>query len=321
MFSDRIDHATCGILTLDIQGHILKTNQTFTQFIAYTKQQIEGEHIEMLLNNANRFFFHSFIYPKLRTEGTIYEAHMTLTKRDGKEIDIMFNARLFDTDDGQFIDCVILPMEIRIQHEHELRLVNQKLQDTLEEKTELHNALEKKQQELVELNEQLKILASYDPLTNLYNRRVFVDHLSQAIDDFHDNKKTFSLCIIDIDFFKQVNDHYGHGYGDEVLKSLALTMRNFFGDNAIVARFGGEEFVVLIPDTDEDEALAITANLRETIRHETWNEINLTISIGIATMTKDDIADTLMSRADFSLYESKRNGRNRETANVKPDLT
>ncbi|WP_058308940.1 sensor domain-containing diguanylate cyclase [Gracilibacillus massiliensis] len=310
---DRLDNAACGLLTIDLQGHIISINNTFSNLVGFTKEELENNHIELLLNNANKLFFHTILYPKIRTSGSIQEMYLTLRKKDHSIINIIFNANMFEVDSQFLIDCIVIPIQNRIEYEKEIREINKKLTQTLEEKTMLHDKLQQHQAKLVELNEQLQLLASRDPLTNLYNRRVFVEQLDLYVQSFYNNHVPFSLCIIDIDHFKQVNDNWGHNVGDDMIKNLADTMVSMFSNKFTVARFGGEEFVILMPEIESYQAISYAEQLRNKVKKATWNTIELTISLGIATFSHVDNTDSIIAKADYALYESKRNGRDQET--------
>jgi diguanylate cyclase (GGDEF)-like protein len=162
-------------------------------------------------------------------------------------------------------------------------------------------------------------LAQLDPLTGLNNRRAFYDKTSalwaQAIRHGH----ATSVMLLDIDRFKQINDVYGHAHGDEVLKVLAGALRHSIRQGDALARWGGEEFIVLLPETSQQEAVALAERLRAEIAamripHEA-GATAVTASFGIAQKEERHITlDALIAAADECLYLSKQQGRNRVTA-------
>lgn len=168
------------------------------------------------------------------------------------------------------------------------------------------------------LRTELQQLANNDPLTDLYNRRsfnAFSEHeFSRAMRYFN----SLSLMIIDIDLFKNVNDTYGHLVGDEVIKRVAAVCDEHIREADILARIGGEEFAILLPDTDIDSAFKLAERLRvaqQTSKHAsaTINEAlpGITISIGVASIqVKDRSFADMFARADKALYSSKHVGRN-----------
>ena len=161
--------------------------------------------------------------------------------------------------------------------------------------------------------------ATLDALTNLNNRRQFETRLGQEISITKRQGKPLCAMMIDIDFFKSVNDTHGHAAGDEVLRAVAGTIKQALRESDIPSRYGGEEFAVLLPYTHIEEAHIVGERLRKavesspiTINQDTVDEkqINVTISMGIAEFNSEETGEELFERADKALYEAKKNGRN-----------
>ncbi|MEH6474986.1 MAG: PleD family two-component system response regulator [Sneathiella sp.] len=160
-------------------------------------------------------------------------------------------------------------------------------------------------------------LAVTDGLTGLYNRRYMTNHLATLQQSPNPEFKPVSLLIMDIDFFKRVNDTHGHDVGDEVLKQFSSRMSKSVRGIDLACRYGGEEFVVLMPDTD----LAVATGVAERLRREVADfpfrvpksdlELEISCSIGVAMSGTDENGDSLLKRADEALYQAKRDGRNR----------
>jgi len=168
-------------------------------------------------------------------------------------------------------------------------------------------------------NVQLSIeMAITDALTGLHNRRYMESHLSTLIDQAVGRGKPLSVLVVDIDYFKAINDTHGHDAGDDVLREFALRLRKSIRGIDLACRYGGEEFVIVMPETDKAVATMVAERLRRRIATEPFavgqdgNRIEVTISIGIAAVcgTKDTAA-ALLKRADQALYRAKRDGRNR----------
>lgn len=170
-------------------------------------------------------------------------------------------------------------------------------------------------------------MALTDSLTGLFNRRYLSAHLPRLLDRSGGNNKPVSALLFDIDHFKVVNDTWGHGVGDEVLKEVAQRASRNLRNFDLVARLGGEEFVVIMPDTDGSQAMAVAERLRRRIAEEPFavsapvGKIDVTISIGVAVADwtldadgKPESGDALLRRADTALYQAKRSGRNRVVA-------
>ena len=158
----------------------------------------------------------------------------------------------------------------------------------------------------------LELRATQDPLTGVLNRRGCAEFYQQLQTHGRQSDVPFTLLAIDLDHFKAVNDKHGHGTGDKVLVHVAQQVARSLRDCDRVARFGGEEFVALLPGTTTPEAIAIAARIQATVR-ETKTELpSCTLSIGIAThMALSADLDQLLAHADAALYRAKREGRDR----------
>lgn len=200
----------------------------------------------------------------------------------------------------------------RMEHENEIyRLRNEELADALQQVQDL-------QQQLEERNAELAELAVRDPLTAAFNRRRFVSRLSMEIDRSRRYRSPLSIAILDLDHFKSVNDTYGHTAGDRVLQGLVEILTQNTRSSDEVARHGGEEFAVIMPETELDEARTVLEKLRQMVESQLWQQTDLdrpiTFSAGIAELDSDDSAETLVNRADQRLYQAKDAGRNRVVA-------
>lgn len=164
--------------------------------------------------------------------------------------------------------------------------------------------------------------ATLDALTGFYNRRQLEERLKQEVSTA--KRKKTSLCAImtDIDFFKKVNDTYGHAAGDLILKTVAKTMRSQLREYDIAARYGGEEFVLLLPFTKQEEAISVAERLRRAVEKKiidiekvnTKNEvkhISVTISLGVHCYNSEQKPEELIMNADKALYQAKESGRNK----------
>ena len=161
-----------------------------------------------------------------------------------------------------------------------------------------------------------------DPLTGLHNRRYMESHLRTLVDEAVAQGRPLSMLISDIDFFKKINDTYGHDAGDNVLRQFAARIRRNTRGIDLACRFGGEEFVIIMPDTELHRARQVAERLRDCIAAEPFQvnaetKIAVTASVGIAMLEKpDDTPETIFKRADNALYTAKREGRNRVVADA-----
>lgn len=176
--------------------------------------------------------------------------------------------------------------------------------------------LEREIAERQQAQTRLMELATTDSLTGLHNRRYFMDTATQEFERARRYQMPLSLLMIDADRFKSINDRFGHHIGDEVLKALAMIGRRQLREIDLLARLGGEEFAILLPQTDFADAWVVAERLRQTIAEHTVDTkqglLNFTISLGLSSLdpvTAD--LDDLLRQADVALYQAKQNGRNR----------
>jgi len=188
---------------------------------------------------------------------------------------------------------------------------------TLAENSDLKGS--KKQ--LEEENSELKVENVRDPLTNAHNRRYFEESLAREFETAAKHAWPLSVVFVDLDKFKQVNDGFGHQAGDAILQTVAELLRDTLRDSDIVARYGGDEFVLLLPGVDSEQADRVGIRVCEAARSRTaqtadGRSVGITLSLGIVTCDSQNTFDSpkaLLAAADTALYHSKRNGRDRYT--------
>jgi len=165
---------------------------------------------------------------------------------------------------------------------------------------------------LEEKNKLLEMLSVTDGLTGLYNHRYIVDALSQRITEARRYRQPLSVVMLDIDYFKKINDKYGHVFGDEVLIKISSVIEETIRKVDIAGRYGGEEFLIVIPGTDFSGAYKIAERIRESIEKIKWDNdgLKVTISGGICKF-KDEDSEKLITKADRLLYKAKESGRDR----------
>lgn len=179
----------------------------------------------------------------------------------------------------------------------------------------LRNRLSEKNVELAQALEQVREMAIRDELTGLFNRRHVMEILEQHQALTESGGYTFSICYLDLDHFKPVNDTHGHGVGDLVLKRFADLAHETLRDADYIGRLGGEEFILVLPDTGREEASMVAERLRAALEQTSFtdlaDDLAVTVSIGVAEHRPGEELDATMARADGSLYLAKETGRNR----------
>ncbi len=161
----------------------------------------------------------------------------------------------------------------------------------------------------------LEEMATVDKLTGLSNRQVFDAMFDQVLKSAKRRNGVVSAVMCDLDNFKQINDEHGHNAGDLVLQTVAQTLREQIRESDIVCRWGGEEFLLVLPDCDLDQAVAIAEKVRAAIENRrvtlAWGSISVTVSLGAAQLRAGERRDDLIKRSDEALYVAKAAGRNR----------
>ncbi|MFD0672867.1 diguanylate cyclase [Cohnella sp. GCM10027633] len=316
----QLDHAPCGYFSISAEGIIRSANRTLADMLARERDELVGNHIETFMSVTNKLFFHTYFYPVMQLHGQVSEIFLSLRARNGLDVPVLLNGVRQQRDGETFMDCVVVEMRKRLEHEKDIMQTKKKLEELYQQTNEanmrleaLHEEYERKQRELMNVNHMLETMALTDPLTGLYNRRYFQESLLANIAMFHRSQAPFSLIILDIDRFKSINDTYGHPVGDIVLKQLGQLLKSKARESDVVARYGGEEFVLLLPQANWDNAVAIAERYRASIEATPLADLRVTASFGVATMTPGYTDETLIGQADQALYRSKENGRNRVT--------
>src|SRR4051812_42999580 len=180
-------------------------------------------------------------------------------------------------------------------------------------KSKLHTAEGRLQEQAVEIEAHMSRSLT-DALTGLPNRREFNERLEERMGAWNRRRDVFSLLLLDVDHFKKLNDKYGHLAGDQVLATIGRALRGAIRREDAVARFGGEEFAILLPSTSMDGAILAAQNVREAVARIAINrnnqQIAVTVSGGLATIESNEKVEVLIQRADSALYAAKEAGRN-----------
>jgi diguanylate cyclase len=225
---------------------------------------------------------------------------------------------LAQASDGEALRTVI---EHLVQGAKEMELDNKKLEASL---ASSRQEIETLQQNL----EAVRVESLTDPLTTLANRKFFDNALAKGIAEAQEKNEPLALLMADIDHFKGFNDRYGHLTGDQVLRLVALSVKQNVKGRDVAARYGGEEFVVALPSTSLQSAITVADQIRravmtkELMKRSSGERLGrVTISIGVAVVRPSDTPQLLIERADNCLYAAKRNGRNRVICEADPEAS
>jgi len=288
-----------ALLVIDQSGNISLVNAQAETLFGYARGEMIGKPVEILV--PPRF---SALHAGHRAEFNL-ETHsrqmgaavgLFARRKDGSELPV---------------DIMLSPMALGGQH-----LTLCVVRDITERKAAADKLLQQTS-ELQKLHAELKELANRDSLTGLLNRRAFHELAAQMLKSTHRRRESAALLMIDLDHFKRVNDRYGHAEGDHVLRRAAETLKATARDNDIVARHGGEEFVMAILGVDEAESLVAAERVRAALAAITDTKCQVTASIGIAAYRPErqkheasQVLEEMLDQADQALYAAKRGGRN-----------
>lgn len=215
-----------------------------------------------------------------------------------------------------------------------LRTIIENLVDTTKQMVCNNQTLEARlkasRQEISQLQQNLEVVRNEsltDPLTSLANRKCFDEMFEKSIVDAAERNEPLSLMFTDVDYFKSFNDTYGHLTGDQVLRLVAMSVKQNVKGQDVAARYGGEEFAVVLPNTALRQATTVADHIRravmskELMKRSTGEHLGrITISVGVATLHRGDTPQSLIERADTCLYAAKRHGRNRVICETDPEV-
>lgn len=310
------------MLVVDGSGLIRFCNRGATFLFGYTKEELLHTDIEALVPSKLRaehvFFRDEFMkQPASRAMGVGRD--LCAVRKDGTAISVEVALTPMAVEQESLVIAIVVDITERRRLEAQLREAHRELEQRVRERTcELERANAEKEALLshLELKQaELQRLSREDPLTRLSNRRDFDLRLGDAIAMAKRDGRPLSVAMFDLDYFKNVNDSYGHAIGDAVLRQTAEIIRSECRVVDIVARYGGEEFAVAFPNADTNAARAICDRIRVAFQRFSWGTIapglSLTISAGAAILHSGMDASEFLARADANLYVAKRGGRNR----------
>jgi len=302
-----------GLVIIDTQGRIVFVNDAFKEKVHLSEDRLMGKQLSHLSwedeNEEKILGEHSLPWNYLLETKEIPD---TKTFRMKTEQDTILT-----------LDISVAPIKVANQ---KLKGVIVTIDDvtTLERKNkELNHILERlktSQEEIERQNGKLLQLSTHDPLTNLLNRRALFQSLHQLLREAREQERALSCVILDIDFFKSVNDTYGHSVGDKVIRTFADILQSEVSQDHLVSRYGGEEFVIVFPNTHLNKAVERAEQIRVAVENYDFGKINeglnVTSSFGVACTEEYQVweADKLIDLADKALYTAKQTGRNRVIA-------
>ena len=298
-----LDSLVEGVVLMDHQERIVLANKAFEKTIGDLKGSLMGQKASDLKWTLarSRELVKDFPWQQAMREGTSQMAvPLTLQNGEGNARTFMVNGAPILDGGGKMRGALATFDDVTlIEHQ------NTELQKML-------NALETSRDEIRKQNQELQVLATQDPLTRCLNRRAFFERFEAEFNRSQRYGHSFSCIMVDIDHFKSINDNHGHPVGDKVLQQVSSILQECVRVSDIVCRYGGEEFCILLPETNTQGGLQTAERIRHTVASKSILGIKVTISIGVSSLESAPANPSeLLSLADKALYEAKRGGRNR----------
>lgn len=284
-----INPAIMSITTLD-EGRYVDVNKSYCLSLEYERKEVLGhssQELGIYYDITQREKFISIV----RSEGRIRDFEIVLISKSGNQIIGLLSSDI-----------------IRIGNDNYL-LTNV---TNITERRLMEQELERKNLELEKLNKVLHKQASTDDLTGIYNHRFIFQRLREEVERAERYHQPLSIMMLDLDHFKTINDMFGHQTGDVVLHTVAQTIKQTLRNIDIPGRYGGEEFMVVLPQTSLEDSIQVAQRIREQVEQLVFDDerLKITISIGVATLG-NETSNELLGRVDRMLYKAKDNGRNR----------
>ncbi len=281
LLSQAVEQTNEMIMITDIEGNIIYVNPSTLKHTQYTEEELVGNNIKLLKSGKHTKEFYKKLWQTI-LNGYSYKNIFINKKKDGTVY---------------YDEKIISPL--KTEHD-DIRYFVSTSRDITER---------------IALENELKHLATKDALTGVYNRYKINLKLEEEYKRAKRYKEIFSLVMFDIDHFKKVNDTFGHDAGDYVLQELCRIIMQNIRDTDSFGRWGGEEFMLLAPNTSKDEAFALADKIRTSVEEHPFEIVQkITISIGVSEFQENDTVTTILKRVDEALYISKGSGRNKVSA-------
>ena len=298
MHDEVLDSLFDGIYLVDRNRRIFFWNQAAEKLTGFNRGEVVGkvcaDGILRHVTEDGKMLCHDGCpLQKTIDEGVYSEAEVFLHHKDGHRVPVNVRATPIRDDKGNVIGAVE---------------VFRNATDEVNRRSRM---------------KELENIAFIDPLTGVANRRFLMTSLKGRLDEYNRYGWKFGILFLDIDHFKAVNDTHGHDIGDELLKMVAATLSNNARPFDLVGRYGGEEFIVIVANVEENQLVAVAERFRFLVQTSGLRKplnLSVTVSIGVAEIEKDDSVDELIKRADLRLYRAKKSGRNRVIATSSEDV-
>jgi len=281
LLSQAVEAGPTAMLVTDLRGHVVYVNKRFCSISGYTEEEILGQNPRILNSGYHPKSFFQAMWEKLLA-GLVWRGEIRNKRKNGTLYWNRADIAPLRAPTGEITHFVALAEDIT---------------------------------ERRAMQERLEQMASTDALTGLYNRRFVLQMGQKEFVRHRRNQRELVVAMIDIDHFKSINDQHGHAIGDRALRLLSEVLRKVFREGDLIGRFGGEEFLLIFPDTSKEMALQACERMREKLKMTplttAQGNVHFSISGGVALLGDDVTLEALIQRADNALYQAKENGRDR----------
>ena len=314
-FRGAFDFAAIGMALVAPDGRFMKANRVLTEMLGYSEQQLQGLDFQTLTHPDDLAAGLEHLRRLVEGDEFSYQTEKRYIHRQGHVIWVQLAVSLVADTEGQprYFVTLIQNISRRKAAEQALLQSQQLLEQRVEERTQ---ALAIANRRLAESNHTLQRLALYDELTGLYNRRHLMQQLEQAFKSAHRYDLPLSVIMMDLDYFKQINDTHGHAAGDRVLAAVGQLIGENIRASDIAGRYGGEEFCIALTHTGANAARCTAEKLRQALVQQSIDiegekPLHVTTSMGLASWQSGQTSvGELLHQADQALYRAKRSGRN-----------
>jgi diguanylate cyclase (GGDEF)-like protein/PAS domain S-box-containing protein len=281
MICHAIEQGPIAVIITDKEGNIEYVNARFSELTGYSSNEVIGKNPRLLKSDEHSPEFYKELWDTI-TSGKVWKGDLQNKKKNGELYWEDTSISPVTSNGGNITHFIAVKNDIS---------------------------------ERRKMEEELKNIVGKDSLTQTYNRSKFKELFNKEIARFSRYSHPFSLILLDIDFFKSVNDTYGHITGDNILKSVSRIIQKCIRETDSLIRWGGEEFIIIASATDLEKAIMLAERIRKTIENHSFDVVRkLTISFGVSSFRSGDSKDSIVKRADDAMYQAKRNGRNRVEA-------
>ncbi len=306
-----LDSLVEGVVLMDHQERIVLANKAFEKNVGDSSQTLMGQKTSDLdwIASGTRKPLDELPWRRaMREKASQAAVPLTLKSLEGDTRTFMVNGAPIMDSSGKLRGALATFDDVT-----KIEAQNTRLQEML-------NALKQSRDEVSRQNRTLQVLATQDPLTSCLNRRAFFERFEIEFNRAQRHDNELACIMVDIDHFKAINDNHGHPVGDKVIQKLSGILRDCLRDSDLICRYGGEEFCLILPETELPGALQTAERIRQSVASTSLLGIRVTISLGVSSMaSKPDNPSELLNQADKALYSAKTGGRNSTVSYTEAD--